>query len=147
MPRNAADLIRATERARLSALVSADTDVASPLHADDFQLITPAGTTVTKEQYLGDIASGRLQYLVWEPDTEIAVRFYGKAAVIRYRSRLDVYLTANHEPREVGKPGILRTYWHTDAYEQRGGRWQVVWSQATEIRGTQDLTLDRLQGE
>jgi hypothetical protein len=28
----------------------------------------------------------------------------------------------------------LHHYWHTDHCDQRAGRWQVVWSQATEIR-------------
>jgi hypothetical protein len=31
------------------------------------------------------------------------------------------------------RPMLLHC-WHTDSYEQRDGRWQVVWSQATEIR-------------
>jgi hypothetical protein len=26
------------------------------------------------------------------------------------------------------------TMWHTDYYERREGRWQVVWSHATRIR-------------
>ena len=26
-----------------------------------------------------------------------------------------------------------RRFWHTDIYELRDGRWQVVWSQATRI--------------
>ena len=75
--------IRAIERERLRALVSADMDVARELHADDFQLITPSGSTYSKEEYLGSIASGVLNYLLWEPDSPIEVRFYGSAAVIR----------------------------------------------------------------
>jgi len=27
-----------------------------------------------------------------------------------------------------------RSLWHTDLYERRGGRWQVVWSHATLIK-------------
>jgi len=41
--------LRATERARLRALVEANMDVARPLHADDFQLITPSGVALSKE--------------------------------------------------------------------------------------------------
>ncbi|MBB2673827.1 UNVERIFIED_ORG: hypothetical protein GGE44_003396 [Rhizobium esperanzae] len=39
----AADHIREIERTRLRALVAADMSAARPLHADDFQLITPIG--------------------------------------------------------------------------------------------------------
>jgi hypothetical protein len=53
-----ADSLRATERERLRALVAADVARARDLHADDFQLINPRGGVLTKEQYLGGIASG-----------------------------------------------------------------------------------------
>ena len=119
------ELLRATERERLRALVAADLEAANQLHADDFQLINPGGSVLSKQQYLGGIASGYLNYRVWEPDSEMAVRHYGEAALIRYRSRLHMSVD--------GAAGALRHYWHTDAYERRDGRWQVVWSQATAI--------------
>jgi hypothetical protein len=119
------DLIRATERERLSALVAADMETANRLHADDFQLVNPGGGVVSKEQYLAGVASGYLNYRVWEPDSPIAVCLYGNGAVIRYRSRLHMSLD--------GAAGALEHFWHTDSYELRDGRWQVVWSQATRI--------------
>lgn len=118
-------MIRATERERLRSLVNADMKVATQLHADDFQLVNPRGETYTKEQYLGGIASGEFDYLVWEPEA-IEVRLYGTAAVIRYRSKLEIVVR--------GEKVSLRPHWHTDAYEKRNGHWQVVWSQATEIK-------------
>jgi hypothetical protein len=124
--RDLAERIRSLERERLRALVDGDLDRADALHADDFQLINPAGGTGTKAQYLDGIASGEFNYLVFEPDSEIAVQVYGEAVVIRYRSRLEIIVGGEHVP--------LRHYWHTDLYDQRAGRWQVVWSQATEIR-------------
>ena len=124
-PHTEADLIRATERERLRALVEADMEVARQLHADDFQLINPRGQSLSKEQYLGGIASGDLDYLVWEPES-IEVRLYDQAAVIRYQSQLEIVVQGQKVPRQ--------RYWHTDSYEKRNGRWQVVWSQATEIR-------------
>jgi hypothetical protein len=134
LPRNAgagegpaeADLIRATERERLRALVEANLVRARQLHADDFQLINPLGGALSKEQYLGGIDSGELDYLFWEPDS-IAVRLYDEAAVIRYSSHLEIVVQGRHVPRQ--------RYWHTDLYERRDGQWQVVWSQATEIQG------------
>ena len=120
-----ADVIRNTERERLRSLVDANLEVARRLHADDFQLINPFGGSLSKEEYLGGIASRQLDYLYWEPET-IAVRFYGPVAVIRYRSQLEIVVQGQKISR--------RPYWHTDLYEKRNARWQVVWSQATEIR-------------
>jgi hypothetical protein len=124
-PAGDADSLRATERERLRALVAADVARAGPLHADDFQLINPRGGSLSKEQYLGGIASGQIDYLFWEPDS-IAVRLYRDAAVIRYPAQLEIVVQGQHVPRQ--------RYWHTDLYERRDGRWQVVWSQATGIQ-------------
>ena len=121
-----ADLIRTAERERLRALVAVDIEVARELHADDFQLITPAGITRTKEQYLGAIAAGDLRYRVFELVSEINVRLYGEAAVIRYQSNLETETPTGKRP--------LTRCWHTDSYERRDGRWQVVWSQATRVQ-------------
>ncbi len=123
-PKVEADLIRATERERIRALVEANMEVARQLHAEDFQLINPRGQSLSKEQYLGGIASGDLDYLVWEPES-IEVRLYDQAAVIRYQSQLEIVVQGQKVPRQ--------RYWHTDSYEKRNGRWQVVWSQATGI--------------
>ena len=120
-----ADLVRATERERLRALVAADLAIADRLHADDFQLVNPLGETLAKAGYLGGIASGEIHYLVFEPADEIAVRLYGAAAAIRYRSNLHIIAGG----QDVG----LAHYWHTDLYELRDGRWHCVWSQATAI--------------
>ena len=121
-----AERIRSLEREQLRALVDVDLDRADALHADDFQLINPFGMTLTKAEYLGGIASGEINYLVFEPVGEIAVHGFDGAVAIRYRSRLEIIVGGRHLP-----PGH---YWHTDLYAQRAGRWQVVWSQATEIR-------------
>jgi hypothetical protein len=64
-------------------------NVARQLHADDFQLINPAGHVLSKDEYLGLIASGQVDYLYWEPDS-IAARVYDGSAVLRYRSQLEV---------------------------------------------------------
>lgn len=120
-----AEKLRAVERARLRALVDADVETARPLHADDFELINPNGGTLSKEQYLKDIASGDLDYVEWEPQ-EIRVRFYGKSAVLRYKANLKVSVKGS-APRAV-------TFWHTDLYEKRNGRWQIVWAHASMVQ-------------
>jgi ketosteroid isomerase-like protein len=119
------DQLRAIERERLRSLVDADVATARRLHADDFELINPRGGPLSKEQYLGDIASGDLDYLEWEPG-EIRVRLHGDSAVIRYQAHLIVSVK--------GSPGRAVTLRHTDLYEKRKGEWQVVWSQATQVQ-------------
>ena len=123
-PSPEAELIRDTERARLRALVEGDIETAGRLHATEFQLITPIGMALSKNDYLGAIASGQIKYLAWEPGS-IAVRHHHGHAVIRYRARLEVVF-GGHKVA----PG---DYWHTDTYEHRDGQWMVVWSQATAI--------------
>jgi hypothetical protein len=117
----AATLLPGIERLRLQALAGADTVTAAPLHADDYWLITPNGSEMTKDDYLGAIASGQLRYRVFEPVSEMAVLGDGTVAVLRYR----VCISFDDGPG--------RTCWHTDCYRFRDDSWQVVWSQATEI--------------
>nr|AIA12381.1 Unknown Function [uncultured bacterium] len=119
-----AELIRKVERGRLRALVAANVEVAEPLHAEDFQLITPSGRKVSKAEYMGDIASGVINYLSWEPGA-IEVQVYGEVAIIRYRAEIEIVVR--------GERSHFRS-WHTDSYRKSvDGQWEVVWSQATEI--------------
>lgn len=121
-----AEELRATERERLRSLVDADVETARRLHADDFQLINPLGGSMSKDQYLGGIASGGIRYLEWKP-LGMAVKLYGDAAVLRYQATLEIAVE--------GLPDAPSGhFWHTDLYEKRNGQWQVVWSQATQIR-------------
>jgi hypothetical protein len=120
-----ADKLRAIERARLRALVDADMVTARRLHADDFELINPNGGTLSKEQYLKDIAAGELDYVEWEPG-EIRIRFYNKSAVLRYKANLRVSVK--------GSAVRAVTFWHTDLYEKRNGQWQIVWAHATLVQ-------------
>ena len=119
---SAARLLPDIERRRLRALVRADAVTAAPLHADDYWLITPNGSEMTKDDNLGAIASGQLRYHVFEPVSEMAVLGGAEVAVLRYRARISF---------DDG-PGFI--CWHTDCYRFADGIGQVVWSQATEIR-------------
>jgi hypothetical protein len=109
------------ERQRLRAPAEADIVTAAPLHAVDYWLITPNGSEMTRDDYLGAIASGPLRCHKFEPVSEMAVLGDAQVVVLRYRARISF---------DDG-PGI--TCWHTDCYRLRDGTWQVVWSQATEI--------------
>jgi hypothetical protein len=69
---NIATILPDIERLRLKALIRADLDTAAPLHADDYQLITPNGSEMTKDEYLGAISAGKLRYHVFEPISDMA---------------------------------------------------------------------------
>jgi len=116
------------ERARLAALVAGDVEAARPLHADDYELITPGGRQLTKHAYLDLIASEDFTYETFEPASPLRVRLFDQMAVARYQARIVV--RDGEGDRDAG------LFWHTDIWELRGDRWQAVWSQATRIRST-----------
>lgn len=113
-----ANVVRATEQARLHALVNKDVEAADKLHAADFELIDPVGETLSKEAAIDSGAAFR--YTSWKPISPIRVRVYGDAAVIRYKSEIELN-------------GQRGQYWHTDVYEKRAGQWKIVWAQTTGI--------------
>lgn len=62
-----AEELREVEHERLRALVDADIGTSRRLHANDFQLINPAGLALSDEEYLAFIATRAVDYLVFEP--------------------------------------------------------------------------------
>jgi Domain of unknown function (DUF4440) len=118
------EYFRNLERTRLRALVEADDQAAADLHAPDYELITPGAARLSKTEYLDGIQSGRLDYRVFEPASEMAVLLLGTGAAVRYQARIDI---------RFGDRSDAGLFWHTDIYAHRDGRWQVVWSQATRI--------------
>lgn len=115
-----ADTLRAIERSRIQALVDRDMAVLQRLHTPEYQLITPAGRTFTGERYLAAIEAEPF-YAGWDAGV-IDVRVSAPMAVLRYRALISF------------PSGKTVDCWHTDHYELRDAQWQVVWSQATEIR-------------
>ena len=84
-----AELLRETERQRVRSLVQGDLAGADSLHASDYQLITPLGYALSKDDYLGSIESGELDYLVFEPVTEIEVWGDDGIGLLRYQARIE----------------------------------------------------------
>ena len=68
--------------------------------------------------------SGALHYVVSRP-SGTKVRLREGVAILRYEARIEM---------EMPTASIEIEFWHTDVYERRYGRWQAVWSQATQIR-------------
>jgi hypothetical protein len=115
--------LREAERRRLRSLVNVDMATAMALHAADYELVTPGGRTYDRAGYLAGIEAGELNYAVFEPDGDVRCRTWPGGGAARYRARIRI--TFGDEFEE----GL---YWHTDIYELRDGRLQVIWSQATE---------------
>jgi hypothetical protein len=114
--------MQSIERRRVEALVTGDAPVIERLTADDYHLIGPNGTIDDKA---AELRSAARHFYIFLTPGPIAVRRAGaNAAILRYQVAAAVRL---HGGRYEGR------YWHTDYYERRGGRWQVVWSQSTEI--------------
>ena len=131
-----ADRLRAIETTRLQALVDADTATARTLIASDFQVINPAGVPLSRDDLLGAVDAGVLDFLVIEPSAPIAVRLSGDSATLRYQTAYDVVLGATH---------VTHKAWTTALYERRDGRWQIVWEQATAIPNTLDLFIESIE--
>ena len=91
------------------------------LHAQEYQLVTPAGKVFNREAYLGAIRAEPF-YSSWQLLGEVSVRSSESMAVVRYMVRLQF------------PSGRSIVCWHTDTYELRSSGWQAVWSQATELR-------------
>jgi hypothetical protein len=117
--------LRTLERTRLRALVARDIALAQALHSSEFHLITPRGSTYSRESYLQAVKIGKIVYLKWEA-ADILVRRFGSVALLRYQAELEM-------PSASGEHSAFAC-WHTDSYELHNGFWQVVWSQATLIR-------------
>jgi hypothetical protein len=119
------ELLRQTELTRRQAAVDANIAVESTLLADDFTLVPPDGSVLTRADYLAALGSGALDFFAFDPVSVITVRRYGDAAVLTYRS--DIHLSA---------PGVGELHhqaWHTVLYEKRTGNWQVVREQTTGV--------------
>ncbi|HEX3831754.1 MAG TPA: nuclear transport factor 2 family protein [Solirubrobacteraceae bacterium] len=131
-----ADQLRALERTRLHALVDADTATAGKLMADDFQAVPPSGAPLARKDYLGAVAAGVIDYLVFAPVSRIAVRRSGDSAGLRYKVSFDLV---------AGGTRVTHKGWITELWERRDGRWQIVWEQATAIPNNFDLFLRSIE--
>ncbi len=127
---SSADILRDIEYQRLRALVDADPVVLDALHVDEFVLVNPSGVQWSREDYIGGVLEGRINYRRFEAISEIEVMTDGDIGVLRYRSAIDIAVRGE-------QPGELEC-WHTDCYRRStsGSPWRVVWSQATASRAT-----------
>jgi len=126
-PPDTAQVLRDLEVSRLRALVDADLPTMEELHAEEFELVSPPGSSLDRGELLGYVETGEIDYLALEPVSEIEVRDYGDGAVLTYRARIEIDVSGTGELEHESR--------HTVVYEQIDGDWQVVWEQATSIGG------------
>ena len=117
--------LRQIEHRRLRALVDADVAVAGPLMARDFELINPLGDVLTRDDLLGAVGAGAIDFLSDKVAGQIRVRLHRGVAVLRYRHTIDIQVEG------VGR--LTHPAWTTALYERRNGRWQIVWEQTGAI--------------
>jgi hypothetical protein len=120
-----AERLRQTERKRLQALVDADVTIAGTLIASDFELINPLGEVLTRDDVLGGVGSGALDFLSDTVTSQIKVRLHGNTAVLRYQHTIDIAV--------AGIGHLTHPAWTTALYERRKGNWQIVWEQTGAI--------------
>lgn len=126
----------AIEQARLQALMDADTATAGRLIAADFELVNPGGAALSRNDYLGAVEAGFIDYLVLEPASPIDVRRSGNSAVLRFQVNFDLVVAGTR---------LSHAGWITELYELRNGRWQIVWEQATAVPNNFDLFIESLK--
>ena len=131
-----ADRLRAIETDRLKALVDADTATARRLTAPDFQLINPAGTSLSRADLLGGVGAGDIDFRAIRPTRPIAVRMSGDSATLRYKTTFDLVAGGIH---------LSHKAWTTALYERRNGRWQIVWEQTTALPNRPELFLESIK--
>jgi ketosteroid isomerase-like protein len=103
------------------ATLKGDVQTLDRLYSDEYFAVSADGTTYTKAQHLADIKSGNFKLATYKLD-ELKVRLHGEVAVVTGRNTM----TGTY----MGKD-ISGAYRFTDVFVKRGGRWQVLTTQAT----------------
>ena len=117
--------LRQIEQTRLQALVDADVDVAGSLIANDYELINPLGEVLTRDDVLGGVGSGALDFLSDTVTSQIKVRLHGTTALLRYSHDIDIVVAG------IGR--LTHPAWTTAYYERRKHNWRIVWEQTGAI--------------
>lgn len=84
--------------------------------AEDFMLITPGGTVLTKRDVIRELSVPGLKMEPYEP-SEVLVRIYGDSAVVTGRML---------QRFTLGGARYANDLRYTDVYVKRKGKWQLV---------------------
>ena len=105
------------------AIAKGDVATLERLYADEYMAIDPAGATFTKDQDIANVKSGNFKLASFKID-ELKVRVHGDVAVVTSRNTI--------KGTYMGKDAS-GAYRGTDVFVKRGGRWQVLTTQATAV--------------
>jgi hypothetical protein len=117
--------LRTIEQERLDAFVAGDIEKLQRLHANDYQLVNPAGQELNRDDFLNGIAQGFITYRRWQPEGRIQAYVFGEVAILRYRSTVEVSVQGEAQPEQH--------FWQVEVYEKRRDGWQATFSQSTRI--------------
>jgi hypothetical protein len=112
------------ERDAATALTKGDLAGFGGIFADDATLVGPDGAVQTKAQLLADVKSGALKIQSTEI-SDLKVRVFGESAIATYGT--------NDKGKDKERDITGRYRW-TDVFLHRGGKWQIVASQGTQIQ-------------
>jgi hypothetical protein len=120
-----AEELRTIEQARLDAFVAGDVEKLQRLHANDYQLVNPAGQELNRDDFLNGIAMGFITYRRWQPEGRIQAYVFGEVAVLRYQSTVELSVQGEAQPEQH--------FWQVEVYEKRRDGWQATFSQSTRV--------------
>ncbi len=115
--------IRQLENHRLQAMIQADTSALDSILADDLTYTHTNGWVDTKEQFIGWLESGELNYESISTD-DVKVRVYAAAAVVTGRAAVKIKVNGQEKNLQIR---------FIDVYVKRKGHWQMVAWQSTRL--------------
>jgi uncharacterized protein (TIGR02246 family) len=129
----AAEEVRALERAWLDAYENRDAEAMDAIVAEDFTITFPNGSIETKPQMMESIRRPRGQESpsVKFHTEDVEARVYGDTVVLIGR------VVAEYSR---GEETMVDESRYTDTYVKRNGRWQVVASHLSNVLEPDDLT-------
>jgi ketosteroid isomerase-like protein len=114
------DALKVLNAAFIHGYMTRDTASLSPIFANDFILINPAGQQRNKQEVLNGFISSP-HFLSCDVDT-VEIRLYGTIGLVLARA---VFTTDDNGKKTTGKTNYL------DVYEKRRGRWVAVAAHVT----------------
>jgi hypothetical protein len=114
------------------AMLDRDIETIEQIYTEGYGLVTRKGALRTRSERIGMIESGKLRYLRVGEESEVSIKTFGQAAVVRavVGSSETIF---DGERREVGPRRF------TEIWVHENGRWQEVSRQATSIADSEEL--------
>jgi ketosteroid isomerase-like protein len=111
------------EKDRFAAIVKADEAELNRLLADDLTYTHSNANMQTKAQFMADLKSGAIDYVVMQPnESDWKVRVHGNVAIVNGTANVNVIDHGNNLKFKIR---------YTNDHVNRGGSWQMVNWQST----------------